>query len=459
MALLRTDTGGLDLSPANRLLPRTSRSVRLPTKPHTALTPAATLLTVPLASLLPPASVNSSAGSLDASSVDGCHASSTGSADDHSAPATAAAEVPVSLPVTASGAAHALAWWLEQQLLPTGAALGDSGGGAPVPAGAEPVLSADPNGWTPHDAQLHPHVWQHLRYLDQRQLAPGQAVQVCCSLLWPRGQPVVCGGTQEVPAGAGAASKTLQKLSQLSLSPNAGCDGSRSSSGAAGAAGREGDAAPAPSLRFQVALAGGAGLLLPVSAEQAAIAAAVPRYHTTMLNDSVRTAAYRDGIAAAMQQAAKRAEAAAGGRGGNSEPLVLEIGSGSGLLCLLACQAGARRIIGCERLPELQQAAAQLLAANGVAERVTILPKHSKELTVAAGGGSEGPGEAAAAGTAAETAAGTAGAAETAADLPRRADMLVHEVFGSDPLSEGTQAPRCGAWQTGVGSKTCTHLG
>ena len=174
---------------------------------------------------------------------------------------------------------------------------------------------------------------------------------------------------------------------------------------------------------MQPSVGGGQSLLLPVTADQAAAAAALPRYGTSMLNDHARNAAYRDGIAAALHAASKAAAAAAPTGGQPAEaPLVLEIGSGSGLLCLLACQAGAARVVGCERLPELQRVATQLLEANGVADRVAILPKHSKELTVAD----------------AED-----GAAATAADLPRRADVLLHELFGTDPFSEGGRRFAC----------------
>lgn len=50
---LRADTGGLDLSAANRLLPRPSRSICLPAYSHTPLNDPAVLLDVPLATLLP----------------------------------------------------------------------------------------------------------------------------------------------------------------------------------------------------------------------------------------------------------------------------------------------------------------------------------------------------------------------------------------------------------------------
>lgn len=373
VAVLSADTGLLDLSPANHLLPRPARSVRLPTQPHTRLTGGAVLLTIPLASLLPTSC--------------GTSGSSNGLA------------AVTELPVVAAGSADALAWWLEHELVPP----------TPDSSPEELLLSSDPCGCSPQDAQLLPHIWQRLQFLDRRQLAPGRAVQVRCSLGCAAGNSGAGPSAGAAAAGAAAAG---EGVGALSLEDGSSSDGSAT----------DGAACASLDVQLDVLLAGDGSvgatadsLLLAVTAEQAAIAGAVPLYHTSMLNDSARTVAYRDGIAAALQAAQRAAVGGKDGDDGGGEPLVLEIGSGSGLLCLLACQAGAREIIGCERLPELQVAAAELLEANRVAHRVTILPKHSRELTVAATGD---------------------GAAQQA-DLPRRAAMLMHEIFGTDPFSEG----------------------
>lgn len=378
--LLRADTGGLDLAPANRLLPRPTRSVLLPTQPHTHLTATATLLTVPLASLLPQT----------------CGGS--GSSDK------LLAESVAELPIVAAGNADALAWWLEQELVP--ASHGTSQGA--------PLLSADPHGWSPQDAQLLPHIWQRLQFLDRRQLAPGQAVQVRCCL-GKAASSSKSSAVDPAAAAAPAAATAGETLRCLSLEDSGSGNGSAAGSTGCASLDVQLDVLLAGSTSAGFAGSGDTSLLLAMSAEQAAVSAAVPRYHTSMLNDSARTVAYRDGIAAALQAAQRIA-----GGGKDGAPLVLEIGSGSGLLCLLACQAGAHAIVGCERLPELQAAAAALLEANGVADRVTILPKHSRELTVA--GVDEAP-------------AGQP--LRPPADLPRRAAMLMHEIFGTDPFSEG----------------------
>lgn len=361
MPQLAADTGGLDLSDANRLLPRAHRSLQLHAYPHTALSSPATLLTVPLDSLLPRSGNGGSpAGSLAASA---------------------------SLAVTTAGSADALCWWLEQQLTSD---CGDKQRGAAM------LSSSCAAG----EAVLHPHIWQHLEYMNRQPLAARQAVDVRCWL----------GGSGGVSSAADVVANGLQGLSLDSA-----------------AAGSKAGRKAAAGLHFSVQLQGagdsvstaGQGLLLPVAAEQAAVAAAVPQYHTSMLNDSGRTIAYRDGIAAAMREAEAKASAAAeaADQPQPAPPLVLEIGSGSGLLLLLARQAGASQIIGCERVPELQQVVAQLLQANDAAHSVAVLPKHSRQLAVAKGGSGDGVG--------------------VAADLPRPADVLLHEIFGTDPFSEG----------------------
>ncbi|KAI7840927.1 hypothetical protein COHA_005358 [Chlorella ohadii] len=374
VAQLAADTGGLDLSAANQLLPRARRSVQLPAYRHAPLSSPATLLTVPLASLLPSSAMGgSSAGKL------------AGSA---------------SLALITAGSADALCWWLEQQLT-----AGNNGTQQQAP-----LLSSAPGSCSAGEAALHPHIWQHLEYLDRLPLAAGQAVNVRCWL----------GG------GSGSSSGTL----------DASTAGMQALSLEGAPARSETSSRAATALHFDVQLQGGGSagsgngstdgpaLLLPATALKA-VAAAVPVYHTSMLNDWPRTVAYRDGIAVAVREAgaqagAAEAAAAAASQPQASPPLVLEIGSGSGLLLLLARQAGAAHIIGCERLPELQQVAARLLEANGAAHSVTVLPKHSRQLTVAEGGSTGG-----------------SNAQGSTTDLPRRAAVLLHEIFGTDPFSEG----------------------
>lgn len=115
----------------------------------------------------------------------------------------------------------------------------------------------------------------------------------------------------------------------------------------------------------------------------------VPSYHARMLRDHARNAAYARAIAAA----------APGRR-------VLDIGTGSGLLALLAARAGASHVYACEADPALAATAAQIVAANGLADRITVLAKPSARL-------------------------------DRANDLGGGVDLVVSEVFSQDVIGEG----------------------
>lgn len=115
-------------------------------------------------------------------------------------------------------------------------------------------------------------------------------------------------------------------------------------------------------------------------------------WHFDMLADAPRNAAYRRAI-----------EAAVAARGPDAP--VLEIGAGSGLLAMMAARAGARRVVACEADPRLAETARTVVAANGLAERVTIVGRHSTEL-------------------------------EVGRDLPARAEIVIGEVFDGILLGE-----------------------
>jgi type II protein arginine methyltransferase len=59
---------------------------------------------------------------------------------------------------------------------------------------------------------------------------------------------------------------------------------------------------------------------------------------------------------------------------------VLEIGAGTGLLSMMAARAGAGEVIACEADPAIAAAAREIVARNGLADRVRIVAKHSSEL-------------------------------------------------------------------------------
>jgi type II protein arginine methyltransferase len=115
----------------------------------------------------------------------------------------------------------------------------------------------------------------------------------------------------------------------------------------------------------------------------------IPAWHFAMMNDRPRNDAYQDAIARLVP--GKR---------------VLEIGTGTGLLAMMAARAGATSVTTCEAVTLIAERAREIIARNGFAERIRVIDGHSTNLTV---GGT----------------------------LAERAQILVTETFSSDLLSEG----------------------
>ena len=116
----------------------------------------------------------------------------------------------------------------------------------------------------------------------------------------------------------------------------------------------------------------------------------VPRWHFIMLSDEYRNAAYDAAICRAVKPG----------------DVVLDIGTGSGLLAMMAARAGAGHVYACEAEPVIAEKARDIVQRNGLAERVTVIPKTSFDLRVGS-------------------------------DLPRKADVLVSEIVDEELLGEG----------------------
>lgn len=116
----------------------------------------------------------------------------------------------------------------------------------------------------------------------------------------------------------------------------------------------------------------------------------VARWHFSMLNDDARNAAYDAAIARAVRPG----------------DVVLDIGTGAGLLAMMAARAGAAHVYTCECVPLIAEKAREVIAANGLCDRITVLSKWSHQLKV---------GE----------------------DLPQRADVLVSEIVDNLLIGEG----------------------
>ncbi len=115
----------------------------------------------------------------------------------------------------------------------------------------------------------------------------------------------------------------------------------------------------------------------------------VPGFHLRMLQDADRNAAYRKAI-----------DINAPGK------VVLDIGTGSGLLAMLAARAGAAHVIACEANPMIADRAKAVIAANGLADKITVIDRHSSNL-------------------------------DREVDLRGGAQVIVSEIFSTDLLSEG----------------------
>jgi type II protein arginine methyltransferase len=121
-----------------------------------------------------------------------------------------------------------------------------------------------------------------------------------------------------------------------------------------------------------------------------AIQMLVPRYHFNMLNDIGRNEQYDRAIRQVV----------------DTQSTVLDVGTGSGLLSMMAARAGAQKIYTCEVVPPIAEVALAVIASNGYANRIQVIAKKSDELVLGI-------------------------------DIPKRLDILVTETIDSALIGEG----------------------
>jgi precorrin-6B methylase 2 len=127
------------------------------------------------------------------------------------------------------------------------------------------------------------------------------------------------------------------------------------------------------------------GALVPLDAGRVPTRGwADPVEHARMLHDDRRTSDY----IAALREAVRPGD------------IVLDIGTGSGVLAIAAARAGARHVYAVEA-SDIADVAERVFAANGVQDRVTLIRGWSRDIK-----------------------------------LPERADLLVAEVIGNEPFEE-----------------------
>ena len=90
----------------------------------------------------------------------------------------------------------------------------------------------------------------------------------------------------------------------------------------------------------------------------------VARWYFNIVRDEPRNAAF----AAALKRAV------------TAQTKVLEIGTGSGMFAMMAARAGAKHVVTCETVPAIAEAAREIVALNGFADRVRVVAKKSYDL-------------------------------------------------------------------------------
>jgi predicted TPR repeat methyltransferase len=94
------------------------------------------------------------------------------------------------------------------------------------------------------------------------------------------------------------------------------------------------------------------------------LALVLPQWHSAMLNDTNRNDAFEAAIKAAV----------------TASSTVLDIGTGTGLLAMMASRAGAAKVTGCESVGVLAQTATKNVNQNEFQDRVSIIHKRSQDL-------------------------------------------------------------------------------
>ena len=116
----------------------------------------------------------------------------------------------------------------------------------------------------------------------------------------------------------------------------------------------------------------------------------VPAWHISMMNDELRNRSFLDAIKLAV----------------NKESLVFEIGTGSGLLSMMAIESGAKKVVTCESIKTISDNAKKIVHKNGYHKKIDVINKKSTEVKI---------GE----------------------DIPRKADLLISEILSSEFVGEG----------------------
>ena len=97
--------------------------------------------------------------------------------------------------------------------------------------------------------------------------------------------------------------------------------------------------------------------------------------YADMLHDKDRNMKYYQGIRAAVSRVKDRGQKA----------LVLDIGTGTGLLSMMAVTAGADFCYAVEVFKPMADAAVKIVEKNGFSDKIKVINKHSTEVTIGSG--------------------------------------------------------------------------
>ncbi|XP_069687860.1 protein arginine N-methyltransferase 7-like isoform X2 [Periplaneta americana] len=117
-----------------------------------------------------------------------------------------------------------------------------------------------------------------------------------------------------------------------------------------------------------------------------------------MLHDTERNQKYYIGVKRAIEKMHSMGKKAH----------VLDIGTGTGLLSMMAAKSGADTIVACEAFHPMAECAKKVINENGLEDKIVIIPKRSTDMTVGVG-----------------------------QDMEHRANILVTEVFDTELIGEG----------------------
>ncbi|XP_068595159.1 protein arginine N-methyltransferase 7 [Brachionichthys hirsutus] len=120
--------------------------------------------------------------------------------------------------------------------------------------------------------------------------------------------------------------------------------------------------------------------------------------YADMLHDHDRNEKYCQGIQAAVARVKARGE----------DVIVLDIGTGTGLLSMMAVSAGADVCYAVEVFKPMADAALSIVEKNGFSDKIKIINKHSTDVTVGPGG-----------------------------DMQTKANVLITELFDTELIGEG----------------------